>query len=545
MIKNLLVLFFLTTNSFIYSQNIIKGKITGEKNEPVENASITIENIDTDDILAFAISDTNGNFKIEFKGENNNLRVVISSINYAKFSEKINTLSFQNLNYSLKEQVQKLSEVNIEVKPIQQRGDTISYNTKKFEGKEDRTLSDVLKKIPGIEVDPNGGIKYQGTAINKFYIEGKDLMAGQYSTLTNSMPKEAVNQLQILENHQPIRVLENSVPSYKAAINIKLKKNITLTGRADLGVGATPFLWNAKITPMIFTKKYQYLINYKSNNTGEEITSQLQTFSFDQGFEGITSDNETGAWLNITQTETPPINENRYLFNKTHLFSGNFLTNLKKDFEFKTNLNFTDNSVNRYSEHRTEVSILDTNGVKSNIHYYQTNNTSLNSNQLKTQMILTKNTKTFFLKNTFTYKGNWDKVNGNVDLNSSLVSQYTYSPGYSFQNSFSSIFGVGKKILNLKSTFNYINDKQAYLVEPFSNINLNEFPTTNANVVNQKIKVNTINTNNEASIIFSLKKSLLSQQLALILSVKTYLVIFLEKTVLIIILILVIILKMI
>jgi hypothetical protein len=504
--RKLAGLFFLVFNVYCYSQNIIKGKIININKEAIENASITIENLSDGSVLAFSITDENGDYTIDIENINLKLNLVVSAINYEKVTLPI-TAKSQILNFTLKEEITQLQEVKIDIKSIQQRGDTLSYDVKSFEGKEDRTLSDVLKKIPGIEVEPNGLIKYQGTAINKFYVEGKDLMAGGYGALTNSMPKDAVSKLQVLENHQPIKALKNNVPSDRAAINIKLKKDITLTGSADIGFGLSPFIWNTKITPMVFTKKYQYLLNYKSNNIGEDTTYELQTFSFDEGFEGLTFDNQTGNWLNISQSGLPKIDENRYLFNKTHLFSGNVLTNISKNWELKANTSFYSNKINNNGNQFSKVNVLDPNGnLLNTIEYSRINNSETDNNQLKSQIIVTKNTDKSFFKNTTTYKGNWNSIKGTTLLNSTNCNQYVSSPGYSLQNSLSAILLVGKKLINLKSTFNYINDQQTYNAEPLSAINTPEFPSTDANSIIQDVIENTLSLNNEASFIVTINK---------------------------------------
>lgn len=113
-----------------------------------------------------------------------------------------------------------------------------------------------MKKIPGIEVNTNGTVLYEGEPINEFLVNGKNLMEGRYGTVNNALPKDAVQKVQVLENHQPIKILKNKIPSEKAAINIVLKNKITVTGRGEVSSGiANPWLWNVKHTPMFFGQK--------------------------------------------------------------------------------------------------------------------------------------------------------------------------------------------------------------------------------------------------------------------------------------------------
>ena len=70
----------------------------------------------------------------------------------------------------------KLKEVVVKSHRLKQSSDTLIYSVAGFRQKQDRSIADVIAKMPGLEVNPNGVITFQGTAINKFYIEGMDLM---------------------------------------------------------------------------------------------------------------------------------------------------------------------------------------------------------------------------------------------------------------------------------------------------------------------------------------------------------------------------------
>ena len=71
----------------------------------------------------------------------------------------------------------KLPEVTVRLKPVEQVGDTIKYNVSAFQGKDDHYLEDVLKKMPGIQVSPNGTILYKGETINQFNTPIRDNIA--------------------------------------------------------------------------------------------------------------------------------------------------------------------------------------------------------------------------------------------------------------------------------------------------------------------------------------------------------------------------------
>ena len=94
--------------------------------------------------------------------------------------------------------------------------------------------------MPGIQVDDNGHIYYQGKNISHLYINGIDALAGRYSIATNNLAAQMVATVQVMENHQGVKALKKLVIPDEAAINLKLKPEAagTLNMEALLGVGA-------------------------------------------------------------------------------------------------------------------------------------------------------------------------------------------------------------------------------------------------------------------------------------------------------------------
>ena len=114
----------------------------------------------------------------------------------------------------------QLQEITVKADRIRESGDTITYNVGSFAQKQDRSIGDVLKRMPGIDVAKNGKIQYQGIDINKFYIEGNDLLGGKYGIATNGIAYDDIGAVEVMENHQPMQVLRGLSFSDQAAINL-------------------------------------------------------------------------------------------------------------------------------------------------------------------------------------------------------------------------------------------------------------------------------------------------------------------------------------
>lgn len=140
--------------------------------------------------------------------------------------------------------------------PIRKRGDTLSYSVAEFQSEGNRSIGDVLKKIPGIDVNPNGEITYQGRPINRYYVENMNLLDGRYGLVNDNLPHGKVASVQVFENHQPVRAIASLQTSERAAINIKLKNKVIKTGNFQYGLGYKPLLWNVNATPIVFMPNF-------------------------------------------------------------------------------------------------------------------------------------------------------------------------------------------------------------------------------------------------------------------------------------------------
>ena len=489
--------FLLIFTTLIFAQKTISGKVYGEDKKPLPSASVTIEEIGKNAILSYAITDSKGNYSVTFTSKDAKVNVKVKAFNYKTTINQYDNAT-QTLNFTLEEQATEIKEVKLKTKLVTKRGDTISYDLKSFESKADRTLADVLKKMPGVEVNKDGSILYQGEPINKFYVNGKDLMEGGYGTINNSLPKDAVQKVEIMENHQPVKILQDKVASENAAINVKLKNSVTMTGRGEASLGVAPSLWNLKLSPMLFTPKVQWVLNYKTNNIGDQVERENQIMAFGNRFEGVRRNFSENSWLNVENAATPTnIPVNRYLFNNVHYLSANLLTSLSKDWEFKANTSYTNNAIDRES-------VVNTYDAIGNL----TNRTSIANNfytnQAKGEIIFSKNANKSFFKNTTTYNGLWNTDKATTVNNNNNANQRNVAPSTSVQTSMSAIVPWKEKLVNVMSFINYRDDKQDLSVTPASYLqNLDPTLIANSDLVHQYLNLKTFETIHSASIGFS------------------------------------------
>jgi hypothetical protein len=183
--------------------------------------------------------------------------VVPDTLNLQKAYLEINLLGYkktifkdlqtdQALQIELEESRIALEDIRISKERITRLGDTLEIDIASFVKPEDRSIGDVLKRIPGMEILESGEIVYNGKSLSNFYIDGGDLLGDRYGVGTKAIQHKMVEKVQIIQNHQPIKVLQNRVFTDQVALNLVIKEEarLTLTGNT-MGSGITCSSTNA------------------------------------------------------------------------------------------------------------------------------------------------------------------------------------------------------------------------------------------------------------------------------------------------------------
>ena len=177
-----------------------------------------------------------------------------------------------------------LKEVQVKGSRITGR-DTISFDLTRFANERDNNLKDVLKKLPGVDIEKNGRINYNGKPINRFTVEGLDLTGGKYNQLEENIKAHDVKKAEIIEHDQPIKALQNKTYTDNVAMNIALKDGakdkLMPTLKPYLLVGE-PTHVGGKLNIMQIGKKKQMMYDAEYDRTGKNLgysLNQLASYS--------------------------------------------------------------------------------------------------------------------------------------------------------------------------------------------------------------------------------------------------------------------------
>ena len=281
----------LSTGAF--SQNIrFEGIIKDSTGVGLEMANIMAVNQQTKAMDAYAITNEAGKFVLNLNA-NTAYIIKASYLGYENYEKTVQTGS-SNMNYNviLREGILLKGVEIVHEMPVRISGDTIIYNADSFKNGTERKLEDVLKKLPGVEVNKEGEIEVEGKKVQKVMVEGKDFFDGDTKLATKNIPADALDKIQVLRNYNEVtnlKGLENNEEN--VALNIKLKdgkKNFWF-GDITAGIGVGHEEDRYIINPKLFYYNPKFSLNVigNKNNIGELPLTAQDYFKFTGGFKNM------------------------------------------------------------------------------------------------------------------------------------------------------------------------------------------------------------------------------------------------------------------
>ncbi len=362
--------------SVSFSQSIT-GKVLDEEKKPLEFASVAVLNAKDSTLVSYASTDIKGNFKVVDISKGKRI-FQINLIGYKVYQKKLDFVG-NSLNFGtiiLKEQGNVLNEVNITaVIPISIKKDTMAFNTKAFKVRVDDNVEDLLKKLPGVEVDANGKVKAQGEDVSKVYVDGKEFFSGDPAVAMKNLSADAIKKVEVIdEKSDKARVSGVNDSDRTKVINLQLKddRKVNDFGKFQGGYGSDD-RYLTSLSYNRFSPKVQASIIGKYNNvntTGSDI-SDIMSFGNSGGSFRVSRGGNGGSSSGFITTGIGGFNlgyelkkrqnlNADYFYNYNKTTSGNVLT--KRTEFIGTNKLYSESSSNSNSvtnSHRGNFSYID------------------------------------------------------------------------------------------------------------------------------------------------------------------------------------------
>jgi len=289
--KKLLIILTIIISSFSYSQQVtLSGSVKDSLQNPLPYANVIAKPKDVSKNLQFAITDNEGYYRLLLK-KGDTITISISYLGYKPLEYEFFALQNKKKDFVLQQSSEQLDEVVIEM-PVTVRGDTTTYNTQKFIDGSERKLKNVLKKLPGVEVNKDGSVTVQGKKVTKMLVDGKKFFGGNSKLAVENIPADAVDKVKVIDNYNEVAFLKGLTDSDDMAMDIQLKedKKRFVFGDVETGKGNKNFY---KTSANLFYYSPKTNVNFigNINNVGEKTFTFKDYMSFSGGINAVFSGN--------------------------------------------------------------------------------------------------------------------------------------------------------------------------------------------------------------------------------------------------------------
>ena len=262
----------------------ITGKVVDDTSNPLESATVYTELPADSSLVSYTISEKNGSFLLKGNTKAEKLNLIISYNGYAPHQQLIEVKENIILDdIQLKLMDNALDEVTLTATraPITIKKDTLEFNANSFDTRQDANLEDLMKKLPGVEVDSDGNITVNGKPVSRILVNGKEFFGNDPKIATKNLPKEIIDKIQVTDTKTKSEEFTGKAgDADNKTINIELKedKNKGYFSRLTAG-GGTDDRYELSGIGNYFKDDLRVSVLASSNNINSS------GFSFDEVFD--------------------------------------------------------------------------------------------------------------------------------------------------------------------------------------------------------------------------------------------------------------------
>lgn len=305
--KKILTIVLVFIQFFLFGQKIdITGTVRGsEEDEILQSATAVLLSPKDSTLVSFALTDQNGKFKLA--GIQPKLYLLqITYLGYEQYRDTLeltgNTADLDLGTLVLEQNKNQLTEVVIEGEhtPILVKKDTLEYNANAFATQPNEVVEDLLKKMPGVEVEADGTIVAQGEEVQKVLVDGKEFFSNDPKLATKNLPAKSVNKVQFYDKKSEkaeFSGVDDGVRDKTMNLELKEEYKKGIFGAAELGGGTdqdNEFRYENRLSFNQFTPKTQLSVIGNLNNVNKQGFSSGQFMSMMSAMGGFGGGRNSG-----------------------------------------------------------------------------------------------------------------------------------------------------------------------------------------------------------------------------------------------------------
>ncbi|MEE2802503.1 MAG: hypothetical protein VX550_10015 [Bacteroidota bacterium] len=335
-VKFFILLFLLFSTSAFAQGIIVKGVVYDEVDLPLPFSSVIYQSSTNKHDTGFGITDTLGMYQLKLK-KGQRYKLEIKSLGFKPLVQEIVAQSSKLLQHRLQVAPDTLKEIIVkaDIRPIIDNDSLRIYNVDKFNKGNEKKLKDVLRNLPGIQVNEKGDVYFEGKKVNSINVEGEKFFIGGTRLASSYLPSHVISAIEVLKNAPSI--IDPSV-SDRITLNVKLKRKNSkfwfgdFTTAAGIG-GETRYL----LSPLVFyySKSTRFNTINKFSNNGETPFTLEDYINYKGGLKTLINDYES---INF-KTNLLRSDYNRLSFYDEDIFTVNNINQkLKNELKIESNL---------------------------------------------------------------------------------------------------------------------------------------------------------------------------------------------------------------
>lgn len=369
----IIVCFLMMVSTCVQAQRtrygVVKGTIVDSiSNRSLESASIAIYLVSDSSLVNYGLANHKGDFTVKDVPVNTKCNLVVTFRGYETISQnillppgmgelRVDTIRMVKVFNEL-----KAVTVMAQRPPVTVKQDTLEFNVSSFKTMPNAMLEDLLKQLPGVEVDKDGNVTLNGKKISKITLDGREFFGGDPKIALKNLPKDIIDKLQVMDNKsREARFNKTSTGNEDLAINITLKKEVQRGwfGRLSAGYGSNErYEGNAMVNFFNGSKQLNFIGNVNNTNrgsiSGDDFNIASTQSTLDGGGGGLTRAASGGVNYSDNIGRQLKLNGS-YFYNKSH--SDNFSRVERQNTLPDTTFFYSadNNSVNNYTNHRVSL----------------------------------------------------------------------------------------------------------------------------------------------------------------------------------------------
>ncbi len=330
-------------------KGIVRDSATGQ---PMADATVTILLAKDSSLVSFGRTNSAGFFSIP-NIEYGNYRLLVTHVGYINISKTfsisaaLSEINFGTLMINNKSTMLQEVTVTQEKTPVVVRNDTLEYNAGSFKTKPNAVVEDLLKKLPGLQVDKDGKIKSNGEEVKKVLVDGKEFFGNDPKMATKNLPADAIDKVQVFDrksDQSRFTGFDDGNSEKTINLTIKPEKKNGVFGKAVAGAGDKG-LYEGNFNVNSFSGERQISAIGMMNNTNKQGFSFMDILNFNGGLAGAGGRggmqidmNNTGLPIQggnnnqgITTTKAGGLNYNNTWQKNLDVMSSYFYNNMQTD----------------------------------------------------------------------------------------------------------------------------------------------------------------------------------------------------------------------